>query len=154
VAAYEGQIGQAAYAASKGGIVSLTLPAARETAAGQIAETRIDPALIQGALRETIVPAFVPYMPAQDGAGDEAQAEREEDDRDEAGQEETGEGDIHEGEPGGQEDSGSQDGQDAADDDTSSQDPATLKKREKIADLVGPPDPGFVFYQKLGEYWA
>ncbi|HEX2653408.1 MAG TPA: SDR family NAD(P)-dependent oxidoreductase, partial [Xanthobacteraceae bacterium] len=30
VAAYEGQVGQAAYAASKGGIVSLTLPAARE----------------------------------------------------------------------------------------------------------------------------
>jgi NAD(P)-dependent dehydrogenase (short-subunit alcohol dehydrogenase family) len=30
VAAYEGQIGQAAYAASKGGVVSLTLPAARE----------------------------------------------------------------------------------------------------------------------------
>ena len=32
VAAYEGQIGQAAYAPSKGGIVSLTLPAARELA--------------------------------------------------------------------------------------------------------------------------
>jgi len=32
VAAYEGQIGQAAYAASKGGIVGLTLPAARELA--------------------------------------------------------------------------------------------------------------------------
>lgn len=32
IAAYEGQIGQAAYAASKGGIVSLTLPAARELA--------------------------------------------------------------------------------------------------------------------------
>jgi len=30
IAAYDGQIGQAAYAASKGGIVSLTLPAARE----------------------------------------------------------------------------------------------------------------------------
>ncbi len=30
VAAFEGQIGQAAYSASKGGIVSLTLPAARE----------------------------------------------------------------------------------------------------------------------------
>lgn len=30
VAAYEGQIGQSAYAASKGGIVALTLPAARE----------------------------------------------------------------------------------------------------------------------------
>ncbi|MFM9971971.1 MAG: SDR family NAD(P)-dependent oxidoreductase [Burkholderiales bacterium] len=32
VAAYDGQLGQAAYAASKGGIVSLTLPAARELA--------------------------------------------------------------------------------------------------------------------------
>ena len=30
IAAYDGQIGQAAYAASKGGIVALTLPAARE----------------------------------------------------------------------------------------------------------------------------
>jgi NAD(P)-dependent dehydrogenase (short-subunit alcohol dehydrogenase family) len=32
VAAYEGQIGQAAYASSKGGILALTLPAAREFA--------------------------------------------------------------------------------------------------------------------------
>lgn len=32
VAAYEGQTGQAAYAASKGGVVALTLPAARELA--------------------------------------------------------------------------------------------------------------------------
>jgi NAD(P)-dependent dehydrogenase (short-subunit alcohol dehydrogenase family) len=32
VAAYEGQIGQAAYSASKGGVVALTLPAAREFA--------------------------------------------------------------------------------------------------------------------------
>ena len=32
IAAYEGQIGQAAYTASKGGIVSLTMPAARELA--------------------------------------------------------------------------------------------------------------------------
>ncbi|KAG1162199.1 hypothetical protein G6F35_019095 [Rhizopus arrhizus] len=30
IAAYEGQIGQAAYAASKGGVVSMTLPMARE----------------------------------------------------------------------------------------------------------------------------
>jgi NAD(P)-dependent dehydrogenase (short-subunit alcohol dehydrogenase family) len=32
IAAFEGQVGQAAYAASKGGVVSLTLPAARELA--------------------------------------------------------------------------------------------------------------------------
>src|SRR5690606_18479265 len=32
VAAYEGQIGQAAYSASKGGVVGMTLPMARELA--------------------------------------------------------------------------------------------------------------------------
>ena len=32
IAAYEGQIGQVAYAASKGGVAALTLPAARELA--------------------------------------------------------------------------------------------------------------------------
>ena len=32
IAAYEGQVGQAAYASSKGGVASLTLPAARELA--------------------------------------------------------------------------------------------------------------------------
>ena len=32
IAAYEGQIGQAAYAASKGGVIGMTLPMAREFA--------------------------------------------------------------------------------------------------------------------------
>ncbi len=45
VAAYEGQIGQAAYAASKGGIVSLTLPAAREFAQFGIRVNAIAPGL-------------------------------------------------------------------------------------------------------------
>jgi len=45
VAAYEGQIGQAAYAASKGGIVALTLPAAREFARGGIRVNAIAPGL-------------------------------------------------------------------------------------------------------------
>jgi NAD(P)-dependent dehydrogenase (short-subunit alcohol dehydrogenase family) len=31
IAAFEGQIGQAAYAASKGGVPALTVPAARES---------------------------------------------------------------------------------------------------------------------------
>lgn len=44
-AAYEGQIGQAAYAASKGGIVSLTLPAAREFARFGIRVLTIAPGL-------------------------------------------------------------------------------------------------------------
>ena len=45
VAAYEGQIGQAAYAASKGGVVSLTLPAAREFAQFGIRVMAIAPGL-------------------------------------------------------------------------------------------------------------
>jgi NAD(P)-dependent dehydrogenase (short-subunit alcohol dehydrogenase family) len=45
VAAYEGQIGQAAYAASKGGIVSLTLPAARELAQSGIRVLAIAPGI-------------------------------------------------------------------------------------------------------------
>jgi NAD(P)-dependent dehydrogenase (short-subunit alcohol dehydrogenase family) len=43
IAAFEGQIGQSAYAASKGAIVSLTLPAAREFAAFGIRVNSIAP---------------------------------------------------------------------------------------------------------------
>src|SRR5262249_35656442 len=46
VAAYEGQIGQAAYAASKAGIVGLTLPAARELARFGIRVLAMAPGLI------------------------------------------------------------------------------------------------------------
>ena len=45
VAAFEGQIGQAAYSASKGGIVALTLPAAREFARTGIRVNAIAPGL-------------------------------------------------------------------------------------------------------------
>lgn len=43
VAAYEGQIGQAAYAASKGGIVALTITAARDLASRQIRVVSVAP---------------------------------------------------------------------------------------------------------------
>jgi NAD(P)-dependent dehydrogenase (short-subunit alcohol dehydrogenase family) len=45
VAAYEGQIGQAAYAASKGGVVGLVLPAAREFAQFGIRVNAIAPGI-------------------------------------------------------------------------------------------------------------
>jgi NAD(P)-dependent dehydrogenase (short-subunit alcohol dehydrogenase family) len=45
VAAYEGQVGQAAYAASKGGVVGLILPAAREFAQFGIRVTGIAPGI-------------------------------------------------------------------------------------------------------------
>lgn len=56
VAAYEGQVGQAAYAASKGGIVSLTLPAARELARFGVRVMTIAPGLIHTPLMDTLTP--------------------------------------------------------------------------------------------------
>jgi len=47
VAAFEGQLGQAAYAASKGGIASMTLPAAREFARFGIRVASIAPGLFE-----------------------------------------------------------------------------------------------------------
>ena len=47
IAAYEGQIGQAAYAASKGGIVSMTLPIARELARSGVRVVTIAPGVFE-----------------------------------------------------------------------------------------------------------
>lgn len=47
VAAYEGQIGQAAYSASKGGIVGMTLPAARELARFGVRVVTIAPGIME-----------------------------------------------------------------------------------------------------------
>lgn len=46
VAAFDGQIGQAAYAASKGGIVGLTLPLARDLSAAGIRVNTVAPGLV------------------------------------------------------------------------------------------------------------
>ncbi|MDQ4420354.1 SDR family NAD(P)-dependent oxidoreductase [Sphingobium sp. DEHP117] len=54
VAAYEGQIGQAAYAASKGGVVGMTLPIAREFARYGIRVMTIAPGLFLTPLLESL----------------------------------------------------------------------------------------------------
>jgi NAD(P)-dependent dehydrogenase (short-subunit alcohol dehydrogenase family) len=54
IAAYEGQIGQSAYAASKGGIISLTLPAAREFASFGIRVNTIAPGVFMTPLVEAL----------------------------------------------------------------------------------------------------
>jgi NAD(P)-dependent dehydrogenase (short-subunit alcohol dehydrogenase family) len=56
VAAFEGQIGQTAYSASKGGIVSLTLPAARELAQFGIRVMTIAPGLVNTPMYDKIPP--------------------------------------------------------------------------------------------------
>ncbi|KAG5478098.1 hypothetical protein LSCM4_05498 [Leishmania orientalis] len=67
VAAYEGQIGQAAYAASKGGVVSLTLPLAREFAGQRIRVNTICPGIMETPLLPpdlgAALGATVPYPP-------------------------------------------------------------------------------------------
>ena len=60
VAAYEGQIGQAAYSASKGGVVGMTLPMARELARFGIRVNTIAPGIF--------------WTPMVDGMPDEVQA--------------------------------------------------------------------------------
>lgn len=59
VAAYEGQIGQAAYSASKGGVVAMTLPMARELARFGIRVMTIAPGIF--------------WTPMVDGMSDEVQ---------------------------------------------------------------------------------
>lgn len=54
VAAFDGQLGQAAYAASKGGIVSMALPAARELAQFGIRVMTVAPGLFRTPLMEEL----------------------------------------------------------------------------------------------------
>lgn len=68
VAAFEGQVGQAAYAASKGGIVSLALPAARELARFGIRVNTIAPGIFLTPLLQSLpleaqesLAAAIPY---------------------------------------------------------------------------------------------
>ena len=70
VAAYEGQIGQVAYSASKGGIVGMTVPIARDLAARGVRICTIAPGVILTPLADNLSPeamkalnASVPFPP-------------------------------------------------------------------------------------------
>jgi NAD(P)-dependent dehydrogenase (short-subunit alcohol dehydrogenase family) len=63
VAAFEGQIGQAAYAASKGGVAALTMPAAREFAQFGIRVMTIAPGIFATPMLKGLP------QPAQDSLG-------------------------------------------------------------------------------------
>src|ERR1700733_7789891 len=70
IAAYEGQVGQPAYAASKGGVIALTLPAARELARVGVRVMTIAPGLFHTPMVDGLPPevqqslaASVPYPP-------------------------------------------------------------------------------------------
>jgi len=56
IAAYDGQIGQVAYSASKGGVVGLTLPAARDLSAAGIRVVTIAPGLFETPLLAALPP--------------------------------------------------------------------------------------------------
>ncbi len=58
IAAYDGQVGQAAYASSKGGIVGLTLPAARDLAQHGIRVCSIAPGIVETPMLATVSDEF------------------------------------------------------------------------------------------------
>lgn len=80
VAAYEGQIGQAAYSASKGGLVSMTLPAARELARYGIRVLAIAPGLFMtpmlAALPEEAQQSLAATLPFPQRLGDPSEYAR------------------------------------------------------------------------------
>jgi len=65
IAAYDGQIGQCAYAASKGGIVALTLPAARDLARHAIRVATIAPGIFDTPLLGGLSPEVLESLGAQ-----------------------------------------------------------------------------------------
>jgi NAD(P)-dependent dehydrogenase (short-subunit alcohol dehydrogenase family) len=74
VAAFEGQIGQAAYSASKGGIVGMTLPIARDLASLKIRVNTIAPGLFRtplfGGLPDAAIAALEAQVPHPARLGD------------------------------------------------------------------------------------
>lgn len=77
VAAFDGQVGQAAYAASKGGIAAMTLPAARDLAQQGVRVMAIAPGIMDTPMMASITDEFraaleatVPF-PARLGSPDE-----------------------------------------------------------------------------------
>ncbi len=77
IAAYEGQIGQAAYSASKAGVAGMTLPAARELARFGVRVVTIAPGLFHTPLIDTLTPeaqaslSRMPLFPARLGRPEE-----------------------------------------------------------------------------------
>ncbi|MFI0369012.1 SDR family NAD(P)-dependent oxidoreductase [Actinomadura sp. 1N219] len=77
IAAYDGQRGQAAYAAAKGGIVAMTLPVARDLAPLKIRMMTVAPGIFDTPILDGLTPAQVATLreqvphPARLGAADE-----------------------------------------------------------------------------------
>jgi NAD(P)-dependent dehydrogenase (short-subunit alcohol dehydrogenase family) len=65
VAAFEGQIGQVAYAASKGGIVAMTLPMARELASSGIRVVTIAPGVFLTPMAQSLPPEVQQSLASQ-----------------------------------------------------------------------------------------
>jgi NAD(P)-dependent dehydrogenase (short-subunit alcohol dehydrogenase family) len=65
VSVFEGQIGQAAYSASKGGVAAMTLPAARELARFGIRVVAIAPGVFETAMMQGAPPAVKESLEAQ-----------------------------------------------------------------------------------------
>jgi len=68
VAAFDGQIGQAAYSASKAGVVGMTLPLARDLASSGIRVMTIAPGIFDTPLLASTLAPFLPQAPQSPSA--------------------------------------------------------------------------------------
>lgn len=112
--------------------------------AGALPERAAERPMPAPMLREGLAAAFVPYLPAQEELEANDRPAREEADEEELS-EEAGDGGADERDA--EEEPADQ--QQAAE-----ADPDLARRRRKLEELAGPPDPGFVFYQRLGDYWT
>ena len=64
IAAFEGQVGQVAYAASKGGVVALALPAARALARHGLRVNTIAPGIMETPMIATVAPEYLESLAA------------------------------------------------------------------------------------------
>jgi hypothetical protein len=116
-------------------------PAAHPATAVDVTPDRLLPVAVP---RDGIPLAFVPYLPAEEDLewSDNRNTEDDEAADDDVADDEAGDDNA------AQQDTEAN----ASDDEPESTDMA--RKREKTAEMVGVIEPGLVFYQKLGDYWA
>ncbi len=102
-------------------------------------------------MREGLAIPFVPYLPAADDLETREARRKDETEEDESTTEdEDAPDDRPQDEDAGDGDAQGDGQQPSGQADT----PDMERRRRKVEELVGPPDPGFAYYQKLGEYWT
>jgi hypothetical protein len=123
---------------------ALPMPARPAAQPATVVDVTPDRLLPPAMPRDGIPLAFVPYRPAEE---DLEWSDNRKPEDDEPGDEDAAE-DEAEGDSAAQQDA------EAGSSDNGPESADMARKREKTAEMVGVIEPGLIFYQKLGDYWA